>query len=197
MNDARLPARDPWLRSLLWRLIGRWLYRLSFHNFYRFRHSLLALHGAKLGPNTKFRRSVRIDRPWNLAAGELAMIGDHAVLQARAPLAIGDRSVVSQLAVITTECRDPARRGHPVTAAPIVIEDDCWIAADALILPGSIVRAGTVVGARSVVEGELPGSCVAIGDPATPRRRRQWRVEDREIPVGLDMAGPGGPPSVD
>ena len=175
MNNALPPAGDPWLRSLLWRLIGRWLYRLSFHNFYRFRHSLLALHGAKLGPNTKLRRTVRIDRPWNLKAGELAMIGDHAVLQARAPLAIGDRSVVSQLAVITTECRDPARRGHPVTAAPIVIEDDCWIAADALVLPGSIVRAGTVVGARSVVDGELPGSCVAIAMSKYGKGRRKRR----------------------
>ncbi|MDY7108634.1 MAG: colanic acid biosynthesis acetyltransferase WcaF [Planctomycetota bacterium] len=190
-------AADPTLRSLLWRLVGRWLYRWSFHNFYRLRHALLVLHGARLGPNTKFRRTVRIDRPWNLGAGELAMIGDHAVLHARAPLTIGDRSVVSQLAVITTEVRDPAQSGHPSTAAPIVIEDDCWVAADCLVLPGSIVRAGTVIGARSVVEGELPAGCVAVGDPAVPRRRRYWRIGDRLAPVADDADDPADSSSVD
>jgi putative colanic acid biosynthesis acetyltransferase WcaF len=197
VRDVSRPANDPVLRSLLWRLLGRWLYRWSFHNFYRLRHALLVLHGARLGPNTKFRRTVHIDRPWNLAAGELAMIGDHAVLHARAPLTIGNRSVVSQLAVVTTECRDPMHSEYPSRAAPIVIEDDCWIAADCLVLPGSTVRAGTVVGARSVVEGELPEGCVAIGDPAVPRRQRYWRIGDRVVPIGGAAEAPADSSSVD
>jgi len=188
---------DPLLRSLLWRLIGRPLFRFSFHNWYRTRHLLLRLHGARLGPKARFRRTVRIDRPWNLAVGELAAVGDGAALRACRPLTIGDRAVVSQMAVVTTECRDAGRPGFPRRAEPIVIENDCWIAADALVLPGSIIRAGAVVGARCLAEGELPAWQVAVGDPAVPRRRRQWRVGDRDAPVGLDAGSPTGPSSVD
>jgi putative colanic acid biosynthesis acetyltransferase WcaF len=196
MTDMATPP-DPPLRSLLWRLLGRYLYRFSFHNWYRFRHLLLSLHGAKLGPNTKFRRTTAVDRPWNLAAGELTMFGDDVLLQARAPLTIGDRAVVSQLAVVLTACRDPRLPDCPLRVAPVVLEDDSWVAADCLVLPGTTLRQGGVVGARSVAEGELPAWHVAVGDPATPRRRRQWRVGDRDVPVGLDADSPADPSSAD
>jgi putative colanic acid biosynthesis acetyltransferase WcaF len=166
------PPRDPPLLSLLWRGVGRHLFRWTFRTWYGPRRLILGLFGARLTPRTKVRRTVRIDRPWNVSAGTLTVVGEHAVLRARRPITIGDRCVISQLAVVTTERRDHAAAGFPTIAAPVTIEDDVWIAADTLVLPGSKVGAGAVVGARGLVDGELPGWMIATGEPARPRRPR-------------------------
>lgn len=175
-QKRRSITRDPVLLRLLWMSVGRFLYRLTFHNWYQPRQLILQAFGATMGERTKFRRTVDIDRPWNLWAGALVMIGDHAVLRARRPIVIGDRAVVSQLSVLSTEIRDLHRPGFLIGSAPITMEDDTWVAADALVLPGSIIRRGSVVGARSVVQGELPAWTVCAGEPATPRRPRHMQL---------------------
>jgi putative colanic acid biosynthesis acetyltransferase WcaF len=162
-------------RRWLWRYAGAPLFRMTPHNFNSVRRAILRAFGARITPTTKFRRSVRIDRPWNISAGELTVVGDCAAFRAAEPIRIGDRCVVSQYAILTTEARDPDMPDHPVRTAPIAIEDDCWIATDTLVLPGSHVRQGTVVGARGLVEGELPGWSIAVGEPAVPRGRRELR----------------------
>jgi putative colanic acid biosynthesis acetyltransferase WcaF len=166
------PPRDPPLRSLLWRGIGRYVFRWTFRTWYGPRRLILKLFGTRLTPRTKFRRTARIDRPWNLSAGTLTVVADDVILRARLPITIGDRCVISQLAVLTTERRDHTATGFPTVAAPITLEDDVWIAADTLVLPGSRVGAGTVVGARGLVDGELPGWMIAAGEPAVPKRPR-------------------------
>jgi putative colanic acid biosynthesis acetyltransferase WcaF len=167
------PWRDPLLRRLYWRFLGRPLFRLSFHNWYPVRRALLRLGGARITARTRFRPSVSIDRPWNLAAGRLTIFGDHVTLRAGRAITVGDRCVISQHVILTSEARDPRRAGCPAIASPITIEDDCWIATDTLVLPGAVVREGTVVGARSLVRGELPPWTIATGEPAVPRRPRR------------------------
>jgi len=50
----------------------------------------------------------------------------------------------------------------------IVIEDDVWIGAGAVLLDGSVVRKGAVVGALSLVRGELAEYTIYAGTPAQP-----------------------------
>lgn len=168
------PARPvaAW-RTSFWSLIGRHAFRCSPHAAHGFRRRLLRLAGASLRGNVKIRRSVLIDRPWHLSAGHLTVFGDDATLRLSRPLHIGERCVVSQLAIVTTQMLDPHQPTRAIHA-PITIEDDCWVAADALVLPGTIVRAGTVVGARALAEGELPGWSVAVGQPARPIKARAF-----------------------
>ncbi|MHC4209318.1 MAG: LbetaH domain-containing protein [Planctomycetota bacterium] len=170
------PPPDPPLRSLLWRAGGRFLFRWTFRTWYGPRRLILKLFGTRLTPRTKFRRTARIERPWNLSAGTLTVVADHVILRGRHPITIGDRCIISQLAVLTTERRDHRASGFPTVAAPITLEDDVWIATDTLVLPGSRVGAGTVVGARCLVEGELPGWMIATGEPAVPKRPRVLKV---------------------
>lgn len=47
----------------------------------------------------------------------------------------------------------------------IVIEDDVWIGANCVLLDGAILRRGVVVGAASLVRGELQEYCVYGGNP--------------------------------
>lgn len=47
----------------------------------------------------------------------------------------------------------------------IVVEDDVWIGANCVILDGAILRKGCVVGAGSLVRGELEAYSVNAGNP--------------------------------
>jgi len=51
-------------------------------------------------------------------------------------------------------------------SARIVIEDDVFLGTDCLILKGSHLGKGSVIGARSVVTGTIPPRAVAVGHPA-------------------------------
>jgi putative colanic acid biosynthesis acetyltransferase WcaF len=167
-------VRDPFLRSILWRFLGAPLFRASFHNWYPVRRLILRLFGTRLAPTTRFRNSVRVDRPWNLTAGALTIFGDDSIIRARAAITVGNRCVISQLAMLSTCAREPRAPDFPKKIAPITIEDDCWIAADALVLPGVTVHAGTVVGARSLVANDLPGWRIAVGEPARAGKTRAF-----------------------
>lgn len=51
-------------------------------------------------------------------------------------------------------------------ASPVVIEDDVWIGAGAIILPGVTVGKKSVVAAGSVVTRNVPPGVVVAGNPA-------------------------------
>lgn len=53
-----------------------------------------------------------------------------------------------------------------VTAADVVIEDDVWIGTGSVIMPGVKIGTGTVIGANSVVTGNIPEYSIAVGAPA-------------------------------
>lgn len=65
----------------------------------------------------------------------------------------------------------------PQTFAPIVIEDQVWIAADAFIGPGIRIGQGAVVGARASVFKNVAPWTVVGGNPAKRIKRRELRSE--------------------
>ncbi len=74
------------------------------------------------------------------------------------------------LAATNHEFRDPSRpireQGFMPSRGGIVIEDDVWVGANAVLLDGAILRQGCVVGAGAVVRGELPAYSISVGAPA-------------------------------
>lgn len=52
------------------------------------------------------------------------------------------------------------------TIKPISIEDDVWIGANSVILPGVTIGKGSIISANSVVTKDIPPSVVAGGNPA-------------------------------
>ena len=48
----------------------------------------------------------------------------------------------------------------------ILVEDDVWIGANVVLVDGAILRKGCVIGAGSLVRGEVPEYAVAVGSPA-------------------------------
>jgi maltose O-acetyltransferase len=55
--------------------------------------------------------------------------------------------------------------GAVCTSAPISVEDDVWIGAGVIVLPGVTIGARSVIGAGSVVTRSIPPDSVAVGTP--------------------------------
>ncbi len=47
----------------------------------------------------------------------------------------------------------------------IIVEDDVWIGANCVILDGAVLRKGCVIGAHSLVQGELEPYSINVGNP--------------------------------
>ena len=64
--------------------------------------------------------------------------------------------------------------------SPVVIGDGSWLGHGVVVLPGAKIGKHVAVGANSVVTGELPDFCVAVGAPA--RVIRQYTPESGWTP---------------
>lgn len=61
----------------------------------------------------------------------------------------------------------------------ILIEDDVYIGANCTILPGTVIHEGAVVGANTLVKGELDAWTVYVGTPCKPIRTRKKPTRER------------------
>jgi len=61
---------------------------------------------------------------------------------------------------------DPERRLIRPESSPIILEENVWICARAIILRGVKIGEGSVVGAGSVVTRDIPPRSLAVGQPA-------------------------------
>jgi len=64
-------------------------------------------------------------------------------------------------------------QGFGPSKGGIVIEDDVWVGANCVILDGTILRQGCVIGAGSLVRGEVPAYAVVAGNPT---KILSWRA---------------------
>lgn len=89
------------------------------------------------------------------------------------PVTIGNNVIFAQNVVasgLNHEYRDVAVPIHEqkVTTAKIVVEDDCWIAANVVLTSGITIGKHCVIAAGSVVTKDIPPYSVAAGNPAKP-----------------------------
>lgn len=87
----------------------------------------------------------------------------------RGNITIGDRvSIAPRVTLVTSSHPNNSRTRDfaPVSQGPIVIEDDAWLGAGCVILPGVRIGRGAIVGANSVVSKDVPALHVVAGHPA-------------------------------
>ncbi len=156
----------------LWWLVHWFLFRPSPQALYGFRRFLLRLFGAHVGRHVLVRPTAQITYPWKVSIGDYAWIGDDVVLYSLGQIEIGAHTVISQRTYLSAGIHDYKRATFDISAPPIHIGEQVWLATDVYIGPGVSVGAGAVVGARSSVYHDLPAGMVCFGNPAKVIRPR-------------------------
>jgi len=114
--------------------------------------------------------------------GRDSLIGEFSVIRGPGGVTIGDRVYLSPMVHIYSSNHrfdDPQKPfiEQGVTAEGVVIEDDCWLGAMAIVLDGVTIGRGSVVGAGAVVTQDVPAHSLVAGVPA--RLVRDLRAEHR------------------
>lgn len=91
-------------------------------------------------------------------SGNGVKIGNNVLIAANCTLAPVNHEYHLKNKKITEQRFMPSKGG-------IVIENDVWIGANTVILDGSIIDTGVVVGAHSLINKELEAYCVYAGNP--------------------------------
>lgn len=149
--------------SIVWSVFARPLPRSAGR---RWKVLLLRIFGAQIASSANVYSSAKIYYPPYLVMDEYSCIDANVNCYNVAPVHIGANSTVSQGAFLCTASHDIANRANPLITAPIIIEDQAWIAADAFIGMGVTVCSGAVVGARAAVFKNVAPWTVVGGNPA-------------------------------
>lgn len=120
------------------------------------------------GDGSLIHGRIFVHYPEQVSVGANTTVNQGVILNARAPIKIGNNVHISYGAIITAGKLDIEQafinRSHQ--AQEIVIEDGVWIGSGAIILPGVRVHKGSVVGAGSVVTKNVPSLTIVVGSPA-------------------------------
>jgi putative colanic acid biosynthesis acetyltransferase WcaF len=168
------PLTNRLLRAF-WGFVYVVFFRTSPRPFHAWRAFLLRCFGARLGKNCHISGRARIWAPWNLTCGQLATIGDEAIVYNPAPITLGSHAIVSQQAYLCGATHDYEDPNFPLVAFPISIGPYAWICARATVQPGVSVGEGAVLALGAVATRDLESWTVYAGVPARRVKARALR----------------------
>lgn len=88
----------------------------------------------------------------------------------------------------------PVSRNQKLVTSPVVVEDNCWLGQNAVILKGVVIGHDSIVGANSVVTRSVPPLSVVAGNPAriigAVDRKGQTSRQGKDLPVEADVHDP-------
>ena len=149
-----------------------------------------------------FRKKARLDvLPFNpFSVGENSVVEDYAVVNngmgpvhigknsfiglfdvVIGPVSIGNSVIIAQNVVLSGlnhgyEGIHVPIKDQPCTTAEIIVEDECWIGANAVITAGVRIGKHSIVAGGSVVTKDVPAYSVVGGNPAKVLKRYNFET---------------------
>jgi acetyltransferase-like isoleucine patch superfamily enzyme len=119
----------------------------------------------------------RCTAPEGITLGNDVVIAENCVLGGQGGLTIGNYVMIGNNATIITANHGFSRSDIPMLRqsldiAAVRIEDDVWIGANAVILPGVNIGQGAVIGAGAIVTKDIEPYSIVVGNPAKPIKKR-------------------------
>jgi acetyltransferase-like isoleucine patch superfamily enzyme len=132
---------------------------------------LRRLARCEIGPRTAVERGVRISRTGGVTIGAGCNINAGVLLDGRGGLVIGEAVNISPEALLLTADHDFRSASFDGRERGVVVEDRAWISTRAIVLPGTTIGEGAVVGGGADPVADLP----ALVPLSRPLRRRFHR----------------------
>lgn len=105
------------------------------------------------------------------------------MLDAHSQISIGRNCMIGPYCYITdaNHGRSPGTwvKEQKMEAQPVVIEDDVWLGAGVVVLPGVRLGRGCVIGAGAVVTHDVPAGAVFAGVPAVSIGNRSAEIRSQ------------------
>ena len=154
--------------------------------YIRGRKSFVYDRGLTLG------HACRFDLPGDeqtLFVGSNCQMGDNTHIVAQEKVAIGHNVLMASKIFISDtshgiykgeeqDAPDTIPHNRRLVTTPVNIGDNVWVGENVVILPGTSVGNGCIIGANAVVSGRFEDNCMIAGVPA--RVIKRWNAETRK-----------------
>jgi len=133
--------------------------------------SYVSCETIRIGEDAKIREQVYVGGPQlpesRFELGSRTIILQLAFINPTKPVVIGDDTGIGGHCLIFTHgVWLNALDGYPVNYEPVTLGKSVWLPWRVFVMPGTTIGDGTVIGANSLVSGNIPPSSLAVGSPA-------------------------------
>jgi acetyltransferase-like isoleucine patch superfamily enzyme len=114
----------------------------------------------------RLRQTITIMKDAVLEIGEDSFFNDGLNVCAASAIMIGCHADIGDMVYIYDTDFHQVSPRVPVKTLPVKIGNHVWIGTGSIVLPGSRIGDYAVIGAGSIVTGEIPARSLAVGTPA-------------------------------
>ena len=150
----------------------------------RFRQMLANHLFEEAGENLRIFKGVSFSYGHNITVGDNTVIHDDVHLDDRGRLTIGNRVSLSDGVHLYSHDHDIVDQTE-IRNYHTIVEDDARVTYDAMVRAGCKVGENAIVGARAVVQGDVPAHHIAVGMPAkSVKIKPGWEDEAKPTEAG-------------
>lgn len=173
---------SPWRKSeaikiRIWEIVWTFLIRWNPKFMYPWHIFLLNMFGCKIHGKPFIAPTCRIYAPWLLEIGNKSCLASRSEVYNLGTIKLGERITIAQYAYLCNGTHDLNNPRLPLVVGNMVIEDDVFIGAKAIILPGLTIHEGSIIGAGSVLTKDTEPWGIYAGNPAKYLKQRILKDE--------------------
>ena len=157
-QGSRLLRRPFYLRGRRWIVLGK-----NFSCGRGLRMDALG-DSSTTHPLIRIGSDVSMNDYVHIGAVESVSIGDRVLIASKVFISDHDHGSYGRGGIHSDPRIAPAER--PLSASPVVIEDDVWLGEFVSVLAGVRIGKGSIIGTMSTVSRDIPPYCIAVGSPA-------------------------------
>lgn len=127
--------------------------------------------GSCIGDNVWINDCIRDDES-RVKIGDYVLIGRQSIISSAGRLEIGDYSVLAPRVYVSNADHNYINVNIPIleqgvtTGKKLIIEENCWLGVNSVISGNLTIHRGSVVGANSFVNKDVPPFSVVVGNPS-------------------------------
>lgn len=144
-------------------MLLRWVGHIPFHCVRNFFYKLA---GVNIDKGSTIHMWCNFFNPSKVEIGEDTIIGDHAFLDGRAPLRIGNHVDIASRVMIYNSQHDVNSSDFHAIEKSVIIEDYVFIGPGVIIQPGVTIGKGAIIAAGAVVTKDVETFTIVGGVPA-------------------------------
>ena len=150
---------------------------IDFPLFNYIRFLILLLSGSRIN-SAHINDGITFWFPWNLEIGKRSSLNQGCLINAAGGIKIGNYVRIAAYTVMNSVDHEYKDKNEKIykqgyIKGRIVIEDDVWIGACVIITKGVRIGRGSIIGAGSLVNKDIPPYSIAVGVPAVVKKKRE------------------------